>query len=308
MAIKPIVVENLTKVYKGGLEAKDVLALQDLNCTIEEGEVFAFIGPNGAGKTTTIKLITRLIFPTRGKIFIFGQENTSHLSMKRVGYLPEHPNIYGYLKGREFLHFVARLFKLDSKEQKSKISALIDLVGLDDNADKLIKKYSRGMVQRLALAQTLINDPDILILDEPMSGLDPVGRRDFRNLIMKLKQEGKTIFFSSHILSDAEMIADRVAMINKGKLIKTDMLDEIVYEQTSSIEVTFSLASDKLSEIHINQDEIIKHGDTFLVIVPNKRDVKELVTKVINLKGEIVSIIPQRKRLEDLFIKELGRE
>ncbi len=308
MAIKPIVIENLTKVYKGGLEAKDVLALKDLNCTIEEGEVFAFIGPNGAGKTTTIKLITRLIFPTKGKIFIFGQENTSHLSMKRVGYLPEHPNIYGYLKGREFLHFVARLFKQDSKEQKSKISALIDLVGLDDNADKLIKKYSRGMVQRLALAQALINDPDILILDEPMSGLDPVGRRDFRNLIMRLKKEGKTIFFSSHILSDAEMIADRVAMINKGQLIKTDMLDEIIYKQTSSVELTFSLASDKLSEIHINQDEIIKNGDTFLVTVSNKQEVKELVTRVINLKGEIVSIIPHRDRLEDIFIKELGRE
>ncbi|MEJ2628453.1 MAG: ABC transporter ATP-binding protein, partial [bacterium] len=150
--------------------------------------------------------------------------------------------------------------------------------------------------------------PDILILDEPMSGLDPVGRKDFRDLIMRLKKEGKTIFFSSHILSDAEMIADRVAMVNKGQLIKTDMLDEIVYEQTSSVEVTFSLANDKLSEIHINQDEIIKHGDTFLVTVSNKQDVKELVTKVINLKGEIVSIIPHRNRLEDLFIKELGRE
>lgn len=308
MADQPIIIENLSKVYKGGLEAKDVLALKDLNCTVEEGEVFAFIGPNGAGKTTTIKLITRLIFPSKGRILIFGKENTSYLSMKRVGYLPEHPNIYGYLKGNEFLHFVARLFKQDSRELKAKISELIDMVGLTDNVDKLIKKYSRGMVQRLALAQALINDPDILILDEPMSGLDPVGRRDFRNLILKLKDEGKTIFFSSHILSDAEMIADRVAMINKGQLVKIDELKEIIHEQTSSVECTFSLSPEKLSEINLKKEQIVQQGQTIMITVSDKSQLKELITKVNDLNGEIISIIPHRNRLEDVFIKELGRE
>lgn len=308
MSTQPIVIENVTKVYKGGLEAKDVLALNDLYCTIQQGEVFAFIGPNGAGKTTTIKLITRLIFPTKGRIFIFGKENNSYLSMSRVGYLPEHPNIYGYLKGREFLSFVAKLFKLENHNQKSKIAELIDLVGLTDNAEKLIKNYSRGMVQRLALAQALINDPDILILDEPMSGLDPVGRKDFRDLIIKLKGEGKTIFFSSHILSDAEMIADRVAMINKGELIKIDTLDKIVHEQTSSVEVTFTLATDKLSKLKISKNEIVRHGDTMLLTVPSKDKVRELIGKIVDLNGEVISVIPRRNRLEDVFIKELGRK
>lgn len=308
MSIQPIVIENVTKVYKGGLEAKDVLALKDLDCTIQQGEVFAFIGPNGAGKTTTIKLITRLIFPSKGKIYIFGKENTSYLSMSRVGYLPEHPNIYGYLKGREFLSFMAKLFKQDAKGHKSKISELIDLVGLTDNAEKLIKKYSRGMVQRLALAQALINDPDILILDEPMSGLDPVGRKDFRDLIIKLKGEGKTIFFSSHILSDAEMIADRVAMINKGELIKIDTLDKIVHEQTYSVEISFTLSSENLSKLQISQNELVRHGDTILIIVSSKEKVRDVIAKIVDLKGEVISVIPRRNRLEDVFIKELGRE
>jgi len=308
MSVQPIIIQNLTKVYKGGLEASDVLALKDLNCTIEKGEVFAFIGPNGAGKTTTIKLMTRLIFPTEGRIFIFGQENSSHVSMKKVGYLPEHPNIYGYLKGQEFLFFISKLFQQDTKVQKSRIFKLINQVGLTDNENKLIKNYSRGMVQRLALAQALINDPDILILDEPMSGLDPVGRREFRDLIMKLKYEGKTIFFSSHILSDAEMIADRVAMINKGQLIKIGKLDEIVYQQTSSVEITFSLSSEKLSELNINKHEIVKHKDTFMVNVADKKEAGELIGKILSLKGEIIFVIPHRNRLEDVFIKELGRK
>ncbi|MFO7889480.1 MAG: ABC transporter ATP-binding protein [bacterium] len=308
MSTQPIVIENLTKVYKGGLEAKDVLALKNLHCIIHKGEVFAFIGPNGAGKTTTIKLITRLIFPTKGKIFIFGQENTSHISMSRVGYLPEHPNIYGYLKGREFLDFVAKLFKQNINVRKSKISELIELVGLTDNADKLIKNYSRGMVQRLALAQALVNEPDILILDEPMSGLDPVGRKDFRDLIINLKSEGKTIFFSSHILSDAEMIADRVAMINKGQLIKIDTLDEIVYEQTSCVEITFSLSAEELSKLPINKNKVVRHGDTMLITVSGKDEVRESIEKIVGLKGEIISVIPRRNRLEDVFIKELGRK
>jgi len=308
MSVQPIIIQNLTKLYKGGLEANDVLALEDLNCTIEKGEVFAFIGPNGAGKTTTIKLITRLIFPTKGRIYIFGKENSSPESMKKIGYLPEHPNIYGYLKGQEFLCFIAKLFKHRSREQQSKIPELINLVGLTDHKNKLIKNYSRGMVQRLALAQALINDPDILILDEPMSGLDPVGRREFRDLIMRLKNEGKTIFFSSHILSDAEMIADRVAMINKGHLIKTGKLDEIVYQHTSSVEITFSLLDEKLPELGINKNEVVRHKETFMVNVADKEKAGELIRKILDQKGEIISVIPHRNRLEDVFIKELGRE
>ena len=205
---------ELTKIYrevtKGGLVRRTVVALDDLNLEVHHGEVFAFIGPNGAGKTTTIKLLTRLIYATKGQIWISGQLNTSRKAMEHVGYLPEQPNLYGHLSGREFLDFIGRIFGLDIKIRKKRINSLINKVGLEKRADHRIQGYSRGMIQRLGLAQALINDPSILILDEPMSNLDPLGRKEFRDQILMLKNENKTIFFSSHILSDAEMISDRV--------------------------------------------------------------------------------------------------
>lgn len=307
MSNKPIRIENLKKIFKGGLEKKDFLALDNINCDVNEGEVFVFLGPNGAGKTTTIKLLTRLIFPTDGKIWIFDSLNTNRFSMQDVGYLPERPNIYGYLTGREFLMFICKIFSIKKTLRQGRISELIDLVGLSGKADKLIREYSRGMVQRLGLAQALINNPKLLILDEPMAGLDPVGRMEFRNLIIDLKNQGKTIFFSSHILSDAEIIADRVAIINKGRIIKSGILEEMLYEGTSTIEVTFLIENAGLSELNLKESDIIRQKDKVMVKMKDQKDMHIFIKKVIDLKGEIISIIPQRKRLEDVFMSKLGR-
>jgi len=311
MANLAIRTEGLTKVYKevtrGGLSRKTIVGLEDLNCEVEEGEVYAFIGPNGSGKTTTIKLLTRLLYPTKGRVRVLGQLNTSRGSMKKIGYLPEQPHLYGYLSGREFLDFIARIFGLDSKIRKKRVPELLEKVGLGNSSSLLIRNYSRGMVQRLGLAQALINDPLLLILDEPMASLDPLGRRDFRDIILELKSEGKTIFFSSHILSDAEMIADRVGMLNKGKLVNVGKLDDLVGSHVTSIEVTFTIDPARLSEINLRQEEIIVCDRSVMVRLKNEEAVSNMLKQIDKLGGKVVSVVPQRKSLEDIFMAEIRR-
>lgn len=300
-------VRGLTKIYKGELGEKSVTGLNDLNLIINPGEVFAFIGPNGAGKTTAIKMCMRLIFPSSGKVEIFGRANTRRESMNRIGYLPEQPRMYEYLTGREFLDFIGRLFGMSREARREKGNALLDTVGLTGRRDTLIRNYSRGMMQRLGLAQALINDPDILILDEPMASLDPVGRKDFRDLILALKAEGKTIFFSSHILSDAEMIADRVGILKEGRLIRVAGLDELIGAEMAPVEVTLRLAEDKRRRIGIDVQEIAVQGTQAMIRLGDRKQLAGLIAEISALGGEIISVIPQRKSLEDIFIDELGR-
>ena len=311
MANLAIRTEGLTKIYtevtRGGLRRKKIVGLEDLNCEVEEGEVYAFIGPNGAGKTTTIKLLTRLLYPTKGRVWILGQLNTSRASMKRIGYLPEQPHLYGYLSGREFLDFVARIFGLDSKTRKKRVPELLEKVGLENRASVLIRNYSRGMVQRLGLAQALINDPLLLILDEPMASLDPLGRKDFRDIILELKKEGKTIFFSSHILSDAEMIADRVGMLNKGKLISVGKLDDLIGSNVTSVEVTFTIEPAKLSEMNLKQEDVVVCDRSVMIRLRKEEAVSEILKRIDKFGGKIISVIPQRKSLEDIFMAEIRR-
>lgn len=216
---------NVSKIYKTGSFKKDVYALKDLNLTVNKGEVFGFIGPNGAGKTTTIKLLTGLIYPTSGSIEINGISSKNYMSRKSLGFLPESPHFYEYLTGYEYLDLIASMHYISGK--KEKIYESLELVGLIDAKDLRIRKYSRGMGQRLGIAQAILGDPDILLLDEPLSGLDPFGRRDVRKIIEILKDKGKTIFLSSHIMDDVERIATRVAIIKSGSVIKDGILSEI---------------------------------------------------------------------------------
>jgi ABC-2 type transport system ATP-binding protein len=299
--------EALTKIYKGELGQKPVVGLEDLNLEVKKGEVYAFLGPNGAGKTTTIKLLVRLLHPTKGKIWILDQENTSRMSMEKVGYMPEQPNLYGYLSGREFLIFIAGIFGLNPQSRNQKISDLINRIGLEIQADSPVRTYSRGMVQRLGLAQALINDPLLLILDEPMTSLDPVGRKDFRDLIFELKDQGKTIFFSSHILSDAEMVADRVGILNKGKLISVGKLDDLVSSQINSVEVTFTLDTNRFSKINLDVKDYVIRDKKVMVCLSEEGEVPDFLKRIDNLGGNVVSVVPQRKSLEEFFISELGR-
>lgn len=298
--------KELSKVYPTDFWKKGISGLDNLNLEVRKGTVFAFIGPNGAGKTTAIKLLTQLIFPTHGKIWIMGKTSRSRLSLSRIGYLPEQPRMYGYLSGRELLDFMGRIFGLDSGIRKKKTSELLDRVGLGQRGNLLIRKYSRGMMQRLGLAQAIINDPDLLILDEPMASLDPIGRKDFRDLILELKGQGKTIFFSSHILSDAEMVADRIGILNSGRLIHEGNLGDIVQEQVSGVEVTFQLDPQKLLRVDLDKWHTVIQDQRVMVRIEQK-EVTQFLSSIQQWGGTVVSLVPQRKSLEEIFIDEVRR-
>jgi ABC-2 type transport system ATP-binding protein len=229
--------KDVSKSYKIGMFKKDIPALQSLNLEVNAGDVFGFIGPNGAGKSTTIKILAGLIKPTAGTIMIDGISSLDFNARKKIGFLPESPRFYEYLTGYEYLKLISSLMVGIEKKYQTKeaINECLDLVGLKEAKDKRIRKYSRGMGQRLGIAQAILGDPEILVLDEPLSGLDPFGRRDVRNIILKLKDKGKTIFLSSHIMDDVEKIATRVAIIKNGLIVAdgklSDMTNEVSLEE-----------------------------------------------------------------------------
>ncbi len=226
----PVVeITNLTKDYEVGfLRKRKVRALDDLSLSIDRGQIFGFLGANGAGKTTTLKLLMRLIFPTSGSARILGHDIQDVNMHARIGYLPENPYFYDYLTAREFLEYCAEIFGFPATARKKRTADLLARVKLDESRwDTQLRKFSKGMLQRVGLAQSLINDPEIVFLDEPMSGLDPVGRREVRDLIAALREEGKTVFMCSHILSDIEVLCDQVAILKRGKLAKVGYLDEL---------------------------------------------------------------------------------
>jgi len=243
MATAAIEIENLTKDYPFGfLHLKKKTSLEGLTMSVEDGEVFGFLGPNGAGKSTTIKLLVGLIFPTAGTARILGR-SISDISMHAdIGYLPEQPYFYDYLTAAELLDYFARFHDLSAQERKLRVDRMLKKVGLETARKIQLRKYSKGMLQRVGLAQAILHDPKVVILDEPMSGLDPVGRREVRDIILELKQAGKTVLFSTHILSDAEMLCDRVGVIVGGKLRGVGAPDEIVGMKAQGMEILFEYA------------------------------------------------------------------
>jgi ABC-2 type transport system ATP-binding protein len=307
MAKTVIRTEGLTKIFKGDLGQKPVTALDGLDLEVPEGEVFAFLGPNGAGKTTTLKLLNRLLHPTRGKAWIFDRPVESSRASERVGFLPEQPNLYGYLTGREFLDFVARLFGIPAAERRKRIDALLETVGLAAAAGRAVRNYSRGMMQRLGMAQALVNDPDLIILDEPMSALDPLGRKDFRDLILDLKRRGKTVFFSSHILSDAELIADRFGFLNRGRLVQSGTPDTLLLGEKGPVEVTFVPRDpQRVAALLPGLDAAIQ-GQQCTVRVPDAESLMPALKILLDHQWTVVSVVPQRRSLEDVFLSEIGR-
>src|SRR5215204_6086525 len=224
-----IEIENLTKDYEVGFWRKrKVRALDGLTLSIEREQIFGFLGANGAGKTTTLKLLMRLIFPTEGSARILGSDIMDVSMHNRIGYLPENPYFYDYLTAREFLNFCGQIFGSSGTVRDNRSRELLRRVRLDENKwNTQLRKFSKGMLQRVGLAQALVNDPEVVFLDEPMSGLDPIGRREVRDLIAALRQEGKTVFMCSHILSDIEVLCDRVAILKGGRLAQEGYLDEL---------------------------------------------------------------------------------
>jgi len=244
MPAAAIEIENLTKDYPTGfLDLKTKRSLDALTMQVETGEVFGFLGPNGAGKSTTIKLLMSLIFPTAGTARILGKPISDIAMHQDVGYLPEQPYFYDYLTAAELLDYFARIHDLKEKDRRERIAKMLKKVGLETAGKIQLRKYSKGMLQRVGLAQAVLHDPQVVILDEPMSGLDPVGRREVRDIILELKQEGKTVLFSTHILSDAEVLCDRVGVIVGGKLRGTGAPDELVGIKSQGMEILFEMAA-----------------------------------------------------------------
>src|SRR3990172_1207052 len=222
-------IDELTKDYKVGFwRSRPYRALDRLSLEIAEGEVFGFLGPNGAGKTTTLKLLMQLIFPTRGGAEILGRPLGDVQARQRIGFLPENPSFYDYLTAEELLNYFGQLFGYAPAERGRRVAALLDRVGIGAERRLQLRKFSKGMIQRVGIAQALLNDPEVIFLDEPMSGLDPLGRRDVRNLILELRDQGRTVFFSSHILADAEALCSRVAVVANGRLAAAGRLSEIL--------------------------------------------------------------------------------
>ncbi|HWY08808.1 MAG TPA: ABC transporter ATP-binding protein [Candidatus Acidoferrales bacterium] len=238
-----IEIENLSKEYPHGfLHLKKKKSLEDLTMRVEDGEVFGFLGPNGAGKSTTIKLLMRLIFPTAGTARILGKSIDDVSMHGSIGYLPEQPYFYDYLTAYEVLDYFARFHRLTASDRRARIEGMLKKVGLDTAKRIQLRKYSKGMLQRVGLAQAILHSPQVVVLDEPMSGLDPLGRREVRDIILELKREGRTVLFSTHVLSDAEMLCDRVGVIVGGKLRGIGAPGELVDMKVQGMEILFELS------------------------------------------------------------------
>jgi len=303
---KPIVeIENLTKDYETGFWRKrKTRALDGLSLTVEDGQIFGFLGANGAGKTTTLKLLMRLIFPTTGTARILNRDIGDVPMHARIGYLPENPYFYDYLTAREFLNYCGELFGLDRRSRERRTSELLTLVNLETKGwDRQLRKFSKGMLQRVGLAQALVNDPEIVFLDEPMSGLDPVGRREVRDLIASLRTQGKTVFMCSHILSDIEVLCDSVAILKHGRLARAGSLAELRAGETNTVEVIATGADAEALKQHLGEGATVTTSASGLRIeVANEKDVDAVIGALRQANGKLVSVQPVRQSLEELFL------
>jgi ABC-2 type transport system ATP-binding protein len=300
-------INNLTKDYEIGFWRKrKVRALDSLSLTVEKGEILGFLGANGAGKTTTLKLLMRLIFPTTGSARILGSDIHEISMHERIGYLPENPYFYDYLTAREFLDYCAQLFGYNAEDRRKRAADLLARVRLDEKRwDTQLRKFSKGMLQRVGLAQSIVNDPEIVFLDEPMSGLDPIGRREVRDLIATLRQEGKTVFMCSHILSDIEILCDRVAILRNGKLAHLGRLDDLRQEAAHHlVEIVVSGASlESLSnELSSQQFTLSATAGGVRIQVPDESYVDTALVALRKTGGALVSVQPVRQSLEELFV------
>jgi ABC-2 type transport system ATP-binding protein len=302
-----IQIDQMTKDYQVGfLKKKNVRALDSLSLKVYRGEVFGFLGPNGAGKTTTLKLLLRLIFPTHGSATILGRPVTDASTRSRIGYLPENPYFYDYLSGRELLLYTGAMFGMSKDQAGDRAQRLLAIVGLDDDrAARQLRKYSKGMLQRIGIAQALMNDPEIVFMDEPMSGLDPVGRREVRDLLLGLREQGKTIFFSSHILSDVEALCNRAAILSRGRLIRSGTILDMTEGESTALEVIavgVNLeAIDSLARSHPSMRNMSATPNGVHFILEEESGVEDALKIIHEAGGRLVSINPRRRSLEDIF-------
>ncbi|MGE0447505.1 MAG: ABC transporter ATP-binding protein [Vicinamibacterales bacterium] len=309
--MKAIRTEGLTKHYRVGFwRPRPYVALDGLTFDVDQGEVFGFLGPNGAGKTTTLKLLMQLIFPTAGRAEILGRPVGDLAVRRRIGYLPENPYFYDYLTAEELLDYFARVFGLPPAARTQKVAALLDEVGIGAERRLQLRKFSKGMLQRVGIAQALINDPEVVFFDEPMSGLDPLGRRHIRELILRLRDRGCTVFFSSHVLSDAEALCSRVAVVAGGRLVAIDSLSQL-----QAFEVRgWDLVVNGLEAAAVERLQLQGRIRSARSLGPQRYELsldaqaapEPLVGELAALGGHVVSLHPVRDTLEDLFVRQVG--
>ena len=293
-------IENVHKSFSTGFIPKKREILNGISLSVAEGEIFGYLGPNGAGKTTTLKTVLGLIFPDTGKIELFGRPHLDPRAKERLGFLPENPYFYDYLTAREFLDFYGQLFGIAKSARDERIARLLKLVGMDRSSGLQLRKFSRGMLQRVGLAQALINDPAFVILDEPLGGLDPLGRKEIRDIILNFRREGKTVLFTSHILQDIELICDRVAIIVGGRILSQGKLTDLISEKVLFTEVTVSGV--EVSELAALGESLTAQADRVLLKVLDENKVQDILALVQKENGRIHSLIPRTQTLEDLFV------
>jgi ABC-2 type transport system ATP-binding protein len=298
-----IEIENLTKDFSVGFWKKHpIRALDNLCLQVSRGEIFGFLGPNGAGKSTTIKILMHLLHPTSGRARILGEPVDRVAMHQRIGYLPENPYFYDYLTPAELLIYTGSLFGLHGSELSRKADSLLESVGLSEARNLALRKFSKGMVQRIGIAQALINDPEVIFLDEPMSGLDPLGRMEVRQIITSLKARGVTVFFSSHVLPDVEALCDRIAILNRGKMQETGTLDEILKERIQGYEVILSgLRADTAEKIRSLCDEVDSMEDRLRLRAGDREKMEALLEFAFVHSLELISVNPIRPSLEEHF-------
>jgi ABC-2 type transport system ATP-binding protein len=297
-------VRDLTKTYQLGLRMRRVAALDGLNLKVKAGSIFGFVGPNGAGKSTTIKMITGLIAPTRGEASIFGQPFTKASSREAIGYLPENPSFHDFLRPLEVLEFFGRLSGLSGEPLRRRAVEMLEMVGLSRAQDLTVRKFSKGMVQRLGLAQAMIHDPPLLILDEPMSGLDPIGRKEVRDLMLELRRRGKTIFFSTHILPDVETICDEVGMLFGGRLVAQGSLSTLLDGSVRAVEVRCAgLSAETVSALSASAQSASSSSEGWTFLFGDLADANQAAARVVAAGGRITLLQAQRESLEESFVR-----
>ena len=296
----------LEKSYSVGFWRKrQVAGLKPLNLAVEAGEVFGYLGPNGAGKTTTLKLLMGIIFPTGGSARILGMDIANPRMKSQIGFLPEQPYFYDYLTAAELLDYYAQLSGVPGRERARRVQEMLGRVGMTQSARTQLRKLSKGMLQRVGIAQAILHDPSVVFLDEPMSGLDPLGRREVRDLIQSLKEEGKTVFFSTHILSDAEALCDRVAILHKGELQGVGAVGELTARTQSKVEILFR-GLEAITLLFARGAECHATGDMVRAVIAESMQEEALET--LRRQGaRLVSLTPLRATLEDYFIERVGR-
>ncbi len=305
---KDVVIEvrDLAKAYRTPFRRKKVDALRGVSFAVKRGEIFGFLGPNGAGKTTTIRCLMGIIRATTGSAQILGQPVPSRAARARVGFLPEQPYFYDYLTVAELLDLTGRLFGMSAAARKRRVDELITKVGLDRARNQNLKKYSKGMMQRAGLAQALVNDPDLLVFDEPMSGLDPIGRKEVRDLMVELREAGKTVFFSSHVLTDVEALSDRVAIVMRGQISDVGVPRELAGKTLLCVEVTLRIDDPRgaaADEIAARGDQVRRGDDELTMTLAGDADLDEVLAFARERGARVVAVAPRHDTLEDLFMR-----